>query len=466
MAGIVGYGAYIPWLRLQRKLIAQSWGIPGAPGEIAVGNFDEDSITMAVEAGRDCIQDDPTGVGGLYFASTSPPYQEKSASTLIAMALDLGEDSATSDFGISLDAGLSALVAAIAAVDAGLKESILVSAAECRKPEPMSALEQTLGDGAAAVLVGKDNVVAEIKGTYSHYNEILGSWRTQKDDRIREFNPRFYASKGYVPDMVSALKGAIETFGVSLDEINKLVYSAPDFRSHGQVAKALGIKQPEKVQDALFASVGGCGCAQPLMMLSAALETAEPGDKILLAGSGDAYDVVLLEVTPKIKKLAPRRGVSGHLGSKQDLESYAKFLQFKDQLNLEKFEAGSSPILMWRERKTIYSLYGKKCKKCGTVYFPPYRICPECRAYEQNEDYRLARKGILFDFIHDYLFPSENPPTTLTITDLEGGGRIFSQMTDRVADEVKLDMEVELVFRKIHEGEKFHNYYWKTRPVR
>jgi len=467
MAGIVAYGAYVPKLRLERKLIAQSWGIPGAPGEIAVCNFDEDSLTMAVEAGRDCILDDPSGVGGLYFASTSGPYQEKACSTLVASVLDLPQDAVTADFATSLSAGMGALVAAVGAVNDGIAESILVTAAECRVPEPKTADEQTLGDGAGALLIGTRDVIAEIKGMDTHYDEIMGSWRTADDRRLREGNSRFFTSKGYAPGMAAALKAASEKFGVTAADLSKVVYAAPDFKSHQGISKMLGIKPDEgKVQDALFAFVGGCGCAQPLMMLAAALEDAKPGDLILAAGAGDAYTVLLLEVTDAIEKLPPRRAVSGHVGSKQYLDSYARFLSFRELLALEPIENSSSLIQMWRDRKAVYPLYGKKCRKCETVYFPPKRVCPDCRTYDENDDIKLQKKGKLFDFIDDYLYPTEAPPTTLTISDLDGGGRIFLQMTDREVGEVELEMDVELVFRRIHEGGQFHNYFWKTRPVR
>jgi len=467
MAGIVAYGAYIPWLRLERKMIAESWGIPGAPGEIAVANFDEDCLTMAVEAGRDCIRDDPSGVGGLFFASTSAPYRDKACSTLAATVLDIDQGAVTADFGGTLSAGMGALVAAVGAVNDGVATSVLVTAADCRVPEPKTADEQTLGDGAGAVLVGGENVIAEIKGTYTRYDEVLGSWRNADDRRLREGNARFHASKGYAPGMAAALKGASEKFGVTADDLSRVVYAAPDFRSHQGIAKMMKLKPEEgKVQDALFAFVGGCGCAQPLMMLAAALEQAKPKDLLLVAGAGDAYTVFLLEVTDAIASLPHRRAVSGHMASKKNMDSYARFLAYRKVLELEPAENISSSIQMWRDRKAVYPLYGKKCNSCETVYFPPKRVCPECRTYDDNVDIRLSRKGKLFNFIDDNLYPSGDPPTTLTISDLEGGGRIFLQMTDREVGSVEIDMDVELVFRKIHEGGGFNNYYWKTRPVR
>jgi len=466
MAGIIAYGAYIPWLRLERKLIAESWGIPGAPGEIAVANFDEDSVTMGVEAARDCIQDDPEGVGGLYFASTTAPYAAKSSATIVAAVLDLAGESATADFGASLGSALAALIAASEAVDSGAASSILVTAAECQLARPKTADEQTLGDGAGAVLVGKGDAIAEIKGVYSSYDELMGAWKLPGERLTRESNPRWYTARGFIPDIAGAIKEAVASFGVAPDDITKLAVAAPDFRSHQQVAKALRIKDPAKMQDALFAFVGGCGAAQPLMMLAGALEDASPGDKILVAGGGDTYDVVLLEVTDKIKKLAPRRGIKGYLASKSNLDSYARFLARKDMVPMESEENVSSAIQMWRDRKSVLPLYGKKCESCSTVYFPPRRVCPNCHEYDMNVDWKLAKKGTLWNSIDDNLAPNPEPPTTLTITDLDGGGRIFMQMTDREAGTTELGMPVELTFRIIHEGGGFHNYFWKTRPVR
>ncbi|MFH1150945.1 MAG: zinc ribbon domain-containing protein [Actinomycetota bacterium] len=464
MAGIVAYGAYIPWLRLERRLIAEAWGIPGAPGEIAVGNFDEDSITMAIEAGRDCILDDPAGVGGLYFASTSPPYAEKSCATTVASVLDLPQGSVTCDFGLSLSAGVSALVAAAAAVDQGVAPSILVTAGECRLPETKTADEQTFGDGAGAVLIGNEDPIVEIKGVHTSYDEMIATWRLPGDRTVRD-NSRFYTAKGYVPSLLAAFKGAAEAFGVAPGDIAKVVYPAPDFRAHGQVAKAMKL-EPGQVQDALFALVGGCGCAQPLMMLAGALEEAKPGDRILLAGAGDSFTVLLLEVTDRIADLPARRAIKGHIGSKNMLPTYAKFLEYKEMLKTEEGESNSSMIQMWRDRRAVQPLYGKRCNSCETVYFPPRRLCPNCFAREDTEDVRLARKGTLFDFIDDNLYVSIEPPTTLTISDLDDGARIFMQMTDRRVGEVEIDMPVELTFRKIHDGGGFHNYFWKTRPVR
>ncbi|UCC59399.1 MAG: 3-hydroxy-3-methylglutaryl CoA synthase, partial [Dehalococcoidia bacterium] len=90
MAGIVSYGAYIPIYRLNRESMWLTWGGMPVSGERAVANFDEDSITMAVEAGINCLQGiDHNEVDGLFLASTSTPYKEKQCANLVAEALDL-----------------------------------------------------------------------------------------------------------------------------------------------------------------------------------------------------------------------------------------------------------------------------------------------------------------------------------------------------------------------------------------
>ncbi len=82
MIGIESYGAYVPAYRLKREVIAAAWGLPIMPGERSVARGDEDSITMAVEAGVDCLTGmDPKSVDGVFFASTTPPYREKGSAS-------------------------------------------------------------------------------------------------------------------------------------------------------------------------------------------------------------------------------------------------------------------------------------------------------------------------------------------------------------------------------------------------
>ena len=163
-AGIVAYGAYIPIYRLSKAEINKVWGSGPTKGEKAVANCDEDSITMAVEAGLDCLKGiDPGTVDALYFASTTAPYREKRSASIIGTALDLRRDIVTADFGNSLGAAAGAVKAALDAVNAGSARKVLVVTADCRLPAPRSSFETAFGDGAGALLLGTEAVAATVE---------------------------------------------------------------------------------------------------------------------------------------------------------------------------------------------------------------------------------------------------------------------------------------------------------------
>src|SRR5436853_7042006 len=112
MIGVTGYSVYIPRYRIRRETIASAWGTRPMPGAKAVCNFDEDTLTMAQAAAWPLI------VAGakpdrLYFASTTSPFWQRSSSSQIAAVCDLSPSTATVDFGGSLRAGTSAVIAGL-----------------------------------------------------------------------------------------------------------------------------------------------------------------------------------------------------------------------------------------------------------------------------------------------------------------------------------------------------------------
>ena len=151
MVGIKNYGIYIPTYLLERKAISKAWDFPKVPGTKSVANYDEDSISMAVEAAFNCIDDfDPKQIDGLYFASTTPPFVEKQNASFIATVLDMREDIQTADYTNSTGAGTRALRDAYNTIKAGNAKNILIVVSDRRNPEPQSMDEFLYGDGAAA----------------------------------------------------------------------------------------------------------------------------------------------------------------------------------------------------------------------------------------------------------------------------------------------------------------------------
>jgi hydroxymethylglutaryl-CoA synthase len=471
MVGITSYGAYIPYYRLSRAEIARAWGGAPQPGEKAVANYDEDSITLAVAASMDCtVGMDPKSIDGLYFASTTSPYREKQAAAVIATAVDLGREAFTVDFGNSLRGGTSAMRAALDAVGAGSSRSVLVCAADTRLGYPGGENEMAFGDGAAAFLLGKEKVAAVIEGSYTLTNEMIDVWKSDRDLFVNVWEERFVREVGYEKVIPEAVSAALKKYGSTPKDFAKFVCYAPNSRQLATIARILGFNPKTQVQDILFETVGNAGTASAMMSLVAALEDAKAGDRILLAGYSNGCDVFLLKVTGEIENIRNRRGVKGHLSSKRMVGNYEKYARWRRLIAVQPparpEPIAPSAVALWRDNRGGLGLYGGRCKSCGFIQYPSQRVCINCKTKDNFEPYRFAReKGKIFTFSHDNLAASIDPPTTICAVDFPQGGRIMCDMTDRSIEEVKVGMPVEMTFRKIGDQGSIQNYWWKCRPV-
>jgi len=202
------------------------------------------------------------------------------------------------------------------------------------------------------------------------------------------------------------------------------------------------------------------------LLLTAALEQAKPGDLILMVSYGDGADAVLLRATERLAQYRTALSLFAQIERKRLLPSYGKYARFR---RLIKTDTGSdelsTPVVLFRDRRTVLSLHGGKCPSCGTVQFPRHVVCIECGHRDGLDEVKLARRGTLFTFTNDYIHDSPDAPTTHGVVELDGGARVYVQLTDVDADQVEVDMPVELTFRKYHEGSGIQNYFWKARPA-
>lgn len=471
MTGITSYGAYVPFHRLHREEIARAWGGGSVGGERAVANWDEDSVTMAVEAALDCLDGiAPESVDGLFFASTTSPFKEKQAATLIGTATDLRQDILTLDCASTLRSGTLALRVAADAVKAGSANSVLVTAADCRLGTPQSVWEQRLGDGAAALLVGDSNVIASIEGFYTVSNELNDVWRRQEDAFIHTWEDRFVLTQGYQSVVPLAISQALKQYDLSPKDFSKAVLYAPDARSYDTVLRTVGFEARTQAQSLPFDTVGNTGSAFPLMGLVASLEEAKPNDKILLASYGDGCDVFILQVTPNIEGIPSRRGMTKYTVSRRTLPSYATYLSFRGIVATEQSRmppAIPASTMLWRERDSLLRLHASKCRQCGEVQFPIQRICPRCRSKDQFEQVRLSNsRGKVFSFTLDNAYIFHEPPPIWGIVDLDAECRIRTPITDANFEDIQVEMPVEMTFRKFPREGDIPVYGWKCRPIR
>jgi hydroxymethylglutaryl-CoA synthase len=474
MAGITSYGAYIPMFRLSRAEIARAWGSAPAPGERAVAGYDEDSLTMAVAAARDCLKGvDRQSVGGLYFASTTAPYQEKQSAAAIAAVLGLAPEAVTIDFSGSLRSGTNALRAALDAVTSGSAQSILVCAADARLGYPSGPAEMNFGDGAAALLVGCSGTIADVQHFDTRYYEIQDTWRSDRDTFVRSAEDRFAMEDGFSGVMAESVSAVLKKHGLTAGDIAHLALNSPNPRQLGALTKKLGFDEKKQVRDVLHAGVGDTGCAMSLMSLIAVLERATSGERILLASYGNGCDVVVLETTEQIGSVTDRLGIQNHLASKSSLHNYNRYLRWRELVPLQPPARPPielripSPAAQWREVPWEMRLTGTRCKRCGTPQYPPQRVCVTCHGKDEMEPYNFCDlPAKVFSFSHDYVMETMDSPVTVTCVDFEGGGRIMCDMTDRDPAAIKVGLPVELTFRRLYYAGGIYNYWWKCRPVR
>ena len=469
MVGITSFAAYVPAYRLSRDTISKFWGTRSLGGERAVAKYDEDSLTMAVAATVGCIKRIPLEVGGVYFASTTLPYQEKQAAGLVAAAADLSRKIRTADFSDSLRAGTIALNAAFDAVKSGTAENIIVAAADCRMGEGKSQSEQLLGEGAAAIAIGKEDVLASIEGSYSLSSELMDSWRLEGDPFTRSWEERFVITEGYLKTMEQVISGILEKYRRTPRDFSKVVFCGPDNRSHALLAKQLGFDMGAQIQDTLFNAIGNTGAAALPMMIVAALDKANPGDLILVANYGDGGDAFILKVTENIKTLKKNQGMNALLARKIPI-SYERYLNWRNLVPLHEISRPPSPppsiTCLWRESRNVLALYGTKCRHCGYPQYPAQRVCANCQTKDQYDDYRFSdKKGTVVAYTIDYLTTNREAPALVGIVDFEGGGRMMCEVTECEPTQIKVGMRVEMCFRKIGLRGGFQNYFWKGRPI-
>lgn len=470
MNGILRYGAYIPYFRLPRSGISAAWQGRSGKGEKAVANHDEDSLTLAVEAARDCLDGfERNRVDGLFFVSTTSPYREKQGAAFIASVLGLKPELLTADLSHCLRSGLTALELAHAYADTGRAQSILVIFSDTRTAHPGSPMEPWLGDGAAAFLVGNGDPGVRWESFHSLSHEMMDIWRTEEDRFVHSWEDRWVKQHGLLEMTCRATEQILQRADLSPEKVDRAVLSAPDPKSLKQLVRKIGLTKERQVAESLLDSVGAAGVAQTPLSLALALEQAEPDQSILVTAYGDGADAVLLKTTEHVKKAKGRRSVSGYLERRKELPNYARYLWYRRLVDVDPptpLLVGSSATVLLRETKEIYRLVGSRCKACQETAYPIQRICNGCQSKDAYEEIPLAEsRGRLFTYTLDNLASQVDPPLIQSVVDLDPGCRIYTAMTDADPSEVELEMEVEMTFRRSRKAAGFYNYFWKCRPL-
>lgn len=467
MRGIIAYGAYLPYFRLQRGAITKALGTGGGRGTRSVASYDEDATSMAVEAARTTMRN----AGGIvpssiYFATATPPYLDKTNATVVHAALDLPSHVFAGDVGGSARSVNAALRSALEG-----SRPTLVLAADVRTGRPGSADESGNGDAAMGWLIGSDTdgpVIAEFLGGASSTAEFLDRWRQPGWDYSRVWEERF-GEHAYLPLVTEACTAAFKECQLEPSDIDTVIIAGLHTRAVKASAKAAGI-DGTKVANDLFDVIGNTGGPHAGLVLASVLDQAEPGQTIMVIHLADGVDVGFYRTTDAISAYTPVKPVAKQLAAGNDSLEYNTFLTWRGFLEREPPrrpdpEAPAAPPA-FRSDQWKYAFVGSKDRTSGAIHLPPQRVSVKGGAVDDMEPVPMADvPGTVVTFTIDRLAYSLSPPVIAVVIDFDGGGRFQCQLTDATPDQVKIGDRVNMTFRRLVTAHGVHNYFWKARPA-
>ena len=468
MRGIIAYGAYLPYYRLDRAAIGQALGLPPAKGTRTVASYDEDTTSMGVEAGRAALATAPAGTAlrALYFATAEPAYLDKTNATTIHAALGLDPSVFAVDMVGAVRSGAGALKAAIDAA-----EPTLAILSDIRTGLPGGTDESGGGDAAVAFLCGADSdrVIAEYVGGAARTAEFLDRWRVPGEPASHVWEERF-GEHVYVPLAQQALASGLRAGAATVEDVDHLIVAGVHARAARTVIASSGVRK-EAVADDLATLVGNPGTAQLGVMLADVLDRAAPEQLIAVLLLADGATLMLFRTTEAIAAYQPQGSVRTLLEQGKTGLSYATFLSWRNMLQREPPrrpdpDRPAAPP-SFRSEPWKYGFSASRCRNCDTRHLPPQRVCVRCHAVDEMELERLADvPATIATFTVDRLAYSPNPPLVAAVIDFDGGGRFQCELTDVDPAAVAIGDRVEMTFRRLYTAESVHNYFWKARPAR
>jgi hydroxymethylglutaryl-CoA synthase len=340
--GIVGYGAYVPRYRLPGSEVDRIWtdGQAGSPvKEKAVPGPDEDTATMSIEAARNALARagvEPTAIRAVWVGSESPPYAVKPTSTIVAEAIGAVPATQAADWEFACKAGTEALQAAIGFVGSGMADYAMVIGMDTAQGRPGDALEYTAGAGGAAFVLGPaEEGMAVVEGSFSYVTDTPDFFR-RPYQHFPQHGHRFTGDPAYFKHVLAAARQLMELLGTAPADYAAAVFHQPNPKFPEQAARSLGFT-PEQTRTGLLCPVvGNTYAGSSLLGLTAILDEARPGDRLLLVsyGSGAGSDAFSLRVTDRIEERRDRAPRTRAYVERRKTIDYGTYVRYGKKLHM------------------------------------------------------------------------------------------------------------------------------------
>lgn len=342
--GIVSYGAYIPRFRITPIEIGRVWGQDGkamAKGlyinSKSVPSPDEDVVTIAIAAARSMMRRvdiDPADIGALYVGSESHPYAVKPSGTVVAEAIEASPLISVADLEFACKAGTAGMQAVMGQVGSGMIRYGVAIGADTSQGAPGDALEYSASAGGAAFLIGSENIIARINSTLSYTTDTPDFWR-REGQPYPSHGGRFTGEPAYFKHVGEAAKMMMERMGTSPVDYNHVIFHQPNGKFPQRMAKMLGFTDEQLSRGLLTPMIGNTYSGAVPLGLASVLDTASPGDRILMVayGSGAGSDAFDITVTDTIRhfNLAAAPTVASMLENTREID-YATYAKYRGKI--------------------------------------------------------------------------------------------------------------------------------------
>lgn len=345
MAGIVGWGTYIPKYRIKAEEIAlvqnaDAEAIKKGLGlsEKSVPGKDEDSITISMEAARNAImraEINPKEIGSIYIGSESHPYAVKPSSSIVGEALDIGNDYMAVDTEFACKAGSATIQINNGLVDSKMIKYGLSIGADTSQAEPSNALEYSAAAGGAAFIIGENKeAVATIDYTCSFTSDTPDFWRRALQPYPSHAG-RFTGEPAYFRHVTSATKMILEKSKMEMKDFDYVVFHMPNGKFPEAVAKIFGVTKEQLETGLIVKKIGNTYSGSSLLGLACVLDNAKPGDKILMTsyGSGSGSDAFILTCTEKILEAQKKARTTEDYVNRKEYLSYPEYSKHMETIH-------------------------------------------------------------------------------------------------------------------------------------
>lgn len=457
-AGIAAYGTWLPRYRLRPAEVAEAWSTRAAGSARVVAGFDEDSTTAGVAAARAATVAGLGAPAAVLLATTSPVYADRTNATAVHAALALDPQVPATDLGAAARSGIGALTW-------GAMHPGLAVLADVRTGRPGSVDEREGGDGAAAFLFADEEhgVLARVRGRASATSEFLDRWAAPGERAGHQWEERFGLER-YEP-LVREVAGRVLA-AAALDRADHVVLVSPN----SAVRRRAGTLVRGRLSTG-GSPIGHAGCADAGLALAAVLDTAGPGETVLVLSAADGADALLLETTDLLPARRQPVPVAEQLDGGVDVP-YARYLAWRGFLDPEPprrpdpAQPAAPPSargVAWK-----FALTGSSCRVCGFRQLPPVRICRRCGAVDEMTAWSAAAgraMGTVATFTVDRLAFSPSPPLVAAVVDFDGGGRFTFEVADVDVARLRVGARADVVFRRLYTADGVADYFWKARLV-